>query len=174
MPLAPDSRSSPTLDCHTDAIIRREGADAVCSTHLRESSSLTSVSMALATPTNPERSPFTVRKSTFPVGARILVRPSAAAERARAREAVAIAAVAARRSAAPAPAPIHARSLPTWSVCAAFALGATVAVSASVMHERGVVTAVVACVVAGIVTMFSGLSATPTDAGKARAVRPPH
>jgi hypothetical protein len=177
-----DSRSNPTLDCHTDAIILREGAGAVCSTYLDGSPSSPSVtrtpttaseSISVATPTDAEPSPFIVRRSAFRAAPQFIVHAGPATARARGRAAGAAAAGGARRAAAAAPEiRIRARSLPTWTVFAGFALGASVAAPAVIVLERGVAFAVLACVVAGVVTLFSGLTPPPRRgrvAGKPRA-----
>jgi hypothetical protein len=175
-----DSRSNPTLDCHTDAIILREGAGAVCSTYLDGSPSSPSVtrtpttaseSISVATPTDAEPSPFIVRRSAFRAAPQFIVHAGPATARARGRAAAA-AGGARRAAAAPPEIRIRARSLPTWTVFAGFALGASVAAPAVIVLERGVAFAVLACVVAGVVTLFSGLTPPPRrvrGVGKQRA-----
>jgi hypothetical protein len=180
-----DSRpSGPTLDLHTDAIIMREGAEAVGSTYVRGSSSCptitttpttTSVSIALATPTAAERSPFMVRKTAFLAAPIITVEPSPAMQRVRLREAAAERARASLLARVPCSAPVGRRgvgsrshaavSLP-WPVLAAFALGAAMAVAAQLLGDRGVELAALAAVIAGTRTLAAGL---PGPSGKSRA-----
>ncbi len=180
-----DSRpSGPTLDLHTDAIIMREGAEAVGSTYLRGSSSCTtitptptttSVSIGLGTPTASERSPFGVRKSAFRAAPIIAVGPSPAMQRVRLREAAAEGArasllVRGSRSALVARRGGGSRSradasLP-WPVLAAFAIGAAMAVAAQLLGDRGVELAALAAVIAGMRTLAAAL---PAHSGKSRA-----
>ena len=180
-----DSRpSGPTLDLHTDAIIMREGAEAVGSTYLRGPSSCptaapppttTSLSIALATPTTSERSPFIVRRTAFRAAPIITVGPSPAMERVRLREAEAEGARASLFVRAPGHALVARRgggsrsraavSLP-WPVLAAFAIGAAMAVAAQLVGDRGVELAALAAVIAGTRTLIAAL---PGLSGKSRA-----
>jgi hypothetical protein len=189
-----DSRpSGPTLDLHTDAIIMREGAEAVGSTYLRGTSSCptitptpttTSVSIALGTPTASERSPFAVRQTAFRAAPVITVGPSPAMERVRLREAAAQgprasplgrgpgSALLARRGGARSG---DAAASLSWPVLAAFAIGAAMAVAAQLFDDRGVELAALAAVIAGTRTLaaaFPGLTGKfgkSSKSGKSRA-----
>jgi hypothetical protein len=180
-----DSRpSGPTLDLHTDAIIMREGAEAVGSTYLRGSSSCptitptpttTSVSIALATPTASERSPFMVRNTAFRAAPIVTVGPSPAMQRVRLREAAAHGARASLLVRGPGHALVARRgggsrsraaaSIP-WPVLAAFAIGAAMAVAAQLIGDRGVELAALAALIAGTRTLAAAL---PGRSGKSRA-----
>lgn len=166
-----DSRpSGPTLDLHTDAIILREGAAAVCSSYVRGSSSSLSVTSPTSTPTPTasEPSPFMVRRTAFRAApAVITVRPSPAMERVRARV------LANAQSERHAPAASRERpshgvergTAPTWTLFAAFALGGAAVASVEMLFERGVELAALAALVAGVRALAAAL------AGKRRAQR---
>ena len=179
-----DSRPSvPTLDLHTDAIVMREGAGTVGSTYLRGSSSCptstptttTSASMALATPTACERSPFVVRQTAFRAAPIITVGPSPTMQRVRLREAAADGARASLlvRGAGSVPVPrrgeglrSRASALLPWPVLAAFAIGAAMTVATQLIGDRGVELAVLAALMAGTRTLAAAL---PGRFGKSRA-----
>ncbi len=189
-----DSRpSSPTVDLHTDAIILREGPGAVCSSYVRESSSSLAVaapssrgtapSVYTPTPTASEPSPFMVRRTAFRAApAVITVRPSPATERVRARE-EAKARETARvkaggrgrrvgetergRGRARSTARSTERVPAWWMLVALFALGAVASALVQIATEKGGELAVLAAVVAGVVTL-SALSRRALLTGKPR------
>ena len=180
-----DRRSEGTLDCHTGAILLREGTGAVASTYQRGSSAQpsalpgpSSVSASIGTPTTvSEPPPFAVARPPFPRGGvAIVLGPGPATVRAQAR-----------RSARPLTSrlvrPDHAVSLivasgrSRWTLgltcVGAFALGATTAASAGELANRAVEAAASACVIAGVLILLGALLRTskPAQSSKHRAAR---
>lgn len=174
-----ETRSEPTLECHTDAIILRDGAGAVCSTYLRGSSSgpsappsATSLSLSLGTPTTAsEPPPFAVRRSAFPAAeVAIVVGVGPATQRVKARARALERTY--RRAGAVAPSSLT-RGASAVAYASAFALGAATAASVGHVADRALEIASFACMVAGAVTLLVGILRTRArvaSCGKRRAV----
>jgi len=165
-----ETRSEGTLDCHTDAILLREGAGAACPTYLRGSSagvsalpSGTSVSLSVGTPTTAsEPPPFAVARSVFPAAKLAIVvgpGPATVRARARARDRLVRPNRAERRAAAVAPAR-RARGASAITGAGAFALGATTAASVGQLTGGALETAALSCIVAGVVMLLVALART--------------
>ena len=150
--------SSPTLDCFTGAIVRREGAGAVGSSYLRDSasspsavpgspsiSSATSLSEATSIGDPP---PYFARKS--PLRSPVFVIRAAPAMRGRAVEHLRSRR---QREAVPGPLAIRAKSL-RWKLFGAFAVGAALSTLAGLVSDVGSFAVVAfAAAVAGAATL---------------------
>ena len=145
-----ESRSEGTLDCHTDAILLREGAVALGSAYLRGSSS---ASMSVGTPTTmSEPPPFALPRSTFPA-AKVTFVVEARPATVRAPRELVPRSRAAGRAAAVVPLPRAPSPVATLWVAGAFALGATTSASAGHLRNRALEVAAFACVIAGVVLL---------------------
>ena len=168
-----ETRSEATLDCHTDAIMLREGVGAVGSTYLRGSpaetralGSGTSIPESVGTRTvpseappfaPPRRSAFADAKVAFvvgagPVKARARARSSARTDRRRT-------AVAPRARAS------LARAVRGLGM---FALGAAASASVGELAERALETAALACILAGVLLLLLALVRTRRGARRKR------
>ncbi len=161
-----ETRSEATLDCHTDAILLREGPGAVASTYLRGSGaparapgSVPSLPISIGTPTTvSEPPPFSPARSTFPAGGVAIVvtdRRDLQVRRARATSP---------------PPPMRA----SWPITSAgiFALGAATAASVGELAGRALETAALACILAGVLILLLALlrmGARARPGGKRRA-----
>lgn len=172
-----ETRSEATLDCHTDAIMLREGVGgAVCSTYLRGSpaetravgsgtsvpdSAGTRTVVSEAPPFAPLRSAYADAKVAFVVGA------GPATARARARSS-------ARMDRRRAAVTLRARASLARAVrgLGMFALGAAAAASVGELAERALETAALACILAGVLILLLALGRTRRAArSKRRAAR---
>jgi hypothetical protein len=146
-----DPPSSPTLDCFTGAIVEREGARAVASTYLRDSSSAKAGEPSLPSTTAlteatsvGEPPPYFARKPPLPS-------PVVVVRAARVRRFAA-------RPARLAKAPIHTKSR-RWQLFASLAVGAIASSVGSFVAESGsVAVAAVACLLAGVATLHVALT----------------
>jgi len=180
-----ERRSEGTLDCHTGAILLREGTGAIGATYPRGSSAEpsalagpSSVSASIGTPTTvSEPPPFAVARPALPrAGVAIVLGPGPATVRAQARRWARPLTGRFARSDHASVAVVAAPSRTRWTLvltCAgAFALGATVAASAGELANRAVEAAASACLIAGVLTVLEALrraSAGARRRGKHRA-----
>ena len=161
-----ETRSEGTLDCHTDAIMLREGVGAMGSTYLRGSpagarppGSGSSVPVSRGTQTTvSEPPPFAPVRSAFPDGkGEFVVSVGPARARVPART---WARIEGRRSAGTLPGRASvARAIRGAGV---FALGAATAASVGELAERALETAALACIVAGAGLLLLALVRTGT------------
>jgi hypothetical protein len=191
-----ETRSEHTLDCHTDAILLREGAaGAVGSAQGGGASSAasglpsaTSLSVSSATPTTgSERGPFVFRRSAFPAAGMAFVVSSGPATKRAAARSPATSRLEPRPGFVSAPPPRLGSAPPASArpgfvfareagALRAFALGAVAAVSAGYFRGRGLEMAALACILAGMATLYTALARARhwTVRGKRHAARRRH
>ncbi len=162
-----ETRSEGTLDCHSDAIMLREGVGAIGSTYLRGSpaearlpGSESSIPVSLGTQTTvSEPPPFARVRSAFPdAKGAFVVSAGSARARAPARTSTR---VEGRRSAVTLPG--RASVARAIRGAAVFALGAATAASVGELAERAVETAALACILAGALLLFLALARMRTQ-----------
>jgi hypothetical protein len=155
-----DTRSNPTLDLLTDAIIRREGEGAVCSTYLSESSSTPT-----ETPTLSEELPPSTRIAPFRAAAPVLIvraapptLPTRRALEGNGPGGLPLEAAGNSPNANAEESAALQAAAPLWPLVASFAIGASAAAFAGAASDRWCLElAIVACMVAGTLTLWAAV-----------------